>query len=106
MRMLLATWQRLKRVSAVKMLRHNLMFLSVVLLMVTAGETVHNLTFMLITSFGEFGASVNSSGAIPGVDTALNGIRERQDMIPGYNLVYDEVRDSKVSPSCCGSQCC
>ena len=72
-----------------------LMLLSFILPTFTAGETARNLSFMLITSFGEFG--FNSSGAVPGVDTALNRIRERQDMLPGYNLVYDKVRDSKVS---------
>lgn len=61
--------------------------------MLTAGEC-HNLTFLFITSFGEFG--FNSSGAVPGVDVALEGIKNRSDILPGYSLVYNEVRDSKV----------
>ena len=67
--------------------------LSLVLLILTPGEC-HNLTFMFVTSFGELG--FNSSGAVPGVDVALEGIRNRTDMLPGYNLVYNKVRDSKV----------
>ena len=70
--------------------------LSLVLLILTPGEC-HNLTFMFVTSFGELG--FNSSGAVPGVDVALEGIRNRTDMLPGYNLVYNKVRDSKVLKS-------
>ena len=58
----------------------------------------HNLTFMMITSFGQHG--VNSSGAIPAVDMALEDINSDPDILPGYNLMYDEVRDSMVSLQC------
>lgn len=53
-----------------------------------------NLTFMLITSFGEFG--FNSSGAIPAADLALDDINARADLLPGYRLVYDKPRNSQV----------
>ena len=56
-----------------------------------------NLTFMLITSFGQFGH--NSSGALPAADMALEHINNNTDILPGYNLMYDEVRDSKVKLS-------
>ena len=52
----------------------------------------HNLTIMLITSFGEFG--FDSSGAIPAADVALDDINS---MLPGYRLVYDKPRNSQVS---------
>ena len=54
----------------------------------------HNLTIMLITSFGEFG--FNSSGAIPAADVALDGINGNNSMLPGYRLVYDKPRNSQV----------
>ena len=54
-----------------------------------------NLTFMLVTSWGGFG--YNSSGTLPAAYIALRNINSRPDLLPGYNLVYDQVRDSKVS---------
>ena len=54
-----------------------------------------NLTIMFITSFGQFG--FNSSGAVPAADMALEDINSDPDILPGYNLVYDQVRDSQVS---------
>ena len=54
-----------------------------------------NLTFMFMTSFGRFG--LNSSGAIPAADIALEAINDDPNILPGYNLVYDRVRDSEVS---------
>ena len=54
----------------------------------------HNLTIMLITSFGEFG--FDSSGAIPAADVALDGINGNNSMLPGYRLVYDKPRNSQV----------
>ena len=54
----------------------------------------HNLTIMLITSFGEFG--FNSSGAIPAADVALEDINRNSSMLPGYRLVYDKPRNSQV----------
>jgi hypothetical protein len=53
-----------------------------------------NLTFMFISSYGRFG--FNSSGAIPAADMALEDINSNANMLPGYNLVYDRVRDSQV----------
>ena len=54
----------------------------------------HNLTIMLITSFGEFG--FDSSGAIPAADVALDDINGNNSMLPGYRLVYDKPRNSQV----------
>lgn len=54
-----------------------------------------NLTFMLITSFGEFG--FDSSGAIPAADLALEDIYRNSSMLPGYRLVYDKPRNSQVA---------
>ena len=62
-----------------------------------AASPRHNLTFMLITSFGQFG--YNSSGALPGADMALEDINNNSNILPGYTLVYDKVRDSQVSLS-------
>ena len=59
------------------------------------GQSKRNLTFIFITSFGEFG--LNSSGAIPAADIALETINDNPNILPGYNLVYDQVSDSGVS---------
>ena len=53
-----------------------------------------NLTFMLIISYGEFG--FNSSGGLPAAEMALEDINSNPDMLPGYNLVYDRIRNSSV----------
>ena len=58
-------------------------------------NTNKNLTFMLVTSWGGFG--YNSSGTLPAAEIALRNINSRPDLLPGYNLVYDKIRDSKVS---------
>ena len=58
------------------------------------GQT-QNLSFMLMTSFGEFG--LNSSGIVPAVNIALEDINGSPTLLPGYNLTYDEIRDSQVS---------
>ena len=39
------------------------------LVFVLVGESAHNLTFMFITSFGQFG--FNASGVVPAADIAL-----------------------------------
>ena len=62
--------------------------------LVCIGESVHNLTFMFITSFGQFG--FNASGVVPAADIALEDINSHPDVLQGYNLMYDEVRDSQV----------
>ena len=54
-----------------------------------------NLTFILITSFGQNG--FNSSGLIPAADMALEDINSNSQVLPGYNLMYDTLRDSEVS---------
>ena len=54
-----------------------------------------NLSFMLMTSFGEFG--LNSSGIVPAVRIALEDINASPDILPGYNLTFDELRNSQVS---------
>ena len=60
----------------------------------TSGESVHNLTFMFVTSFGQFG--FNSSGALPAAEIALEDINRHPDVLRGYHLMYDKVRDSQV----------
>ena len=60
-----------------------------------ASAQPHNLTFMMIASFGQHG--FNSSGALPAVDMALEDINSDPDILSGYNLMYDKVRDSMVS---------
>ena len=57
-------------------------------------ETSLNLTFMLITSYGLYG--FNSSGTLPAADIALEIINNRSDLLPGYRLTYDTVRNSEV----------
>eukprot|EP00731_Ephydatia_muelleri_P020698 Em0013g425a len=52
-----------------------------------------NLTFMFITSFGQFG--LNSSGVVPAADMAIRDINSRSGLLPGYRLMYDSVRDSQ-----------
>ena len=52
------------------------------------------LNFSLIVSFGLNG--YNSSGAIPGIDLAVERIAERE-VLPDYRLQYSEVQDSEVS---------
>ena len=66
-------------------------------LLVSAADN-KNLTFMLVTSWGGFG--YNSSGTLPAAEIALKDINNRPDLLPGYNLVYDRVRDSEVSIFC------
>ncbi len=58
-------------------------------------ECNQNLTFMFMTSFGRFG--LNSSGVIPAADIALEAINADPNILPGYDLVYDRIRDSEVS---------
>ena len=59
-----------------------------------------NLTFMMIASYGQHG--FNSSGALPAVDMALEDINSNPDILSGYNLMYDKIRDSMVSVSFTG----
>ena len=65
------------------------------LIFILKGESVRNLTFMFVTSFGQFG--FNASGVVPAADIALEDINNHPDVLKGYNLVYDQVRDSQVT---------
>ena len=60
-----------------------------------ASQAHTNLTLMMIASFGQHG--FNSSGALPAVDMALEDINRNPNILSGYNLMYDKVRDSMVS---------
>lgn len=75
-----------------------LLFLSSVTLPVFSSLPVyplnHSLTFMMMTSFGQYG--FDSSGLIPAADMALEDINSNSDVLPGYNLGYDVLRDSQV----------
>ena len=59
------------------------------------GEATDNLTFMFITSFGQFG--FNASGVVPAADIALEDINNDPNILSGYHLMYDQVRDSQVN---------
>ena len=37
-----------------------------------------------------------SSGTIPAVDLAFELINDEDDLLPGYNLTYDKIYDTKV----------
>ena len=50
--------------------------------------------FSLIVSNGEYG--YKSSGGIPAINIALEQIRDR-NVLPGYNLMYEKERNSKVT---------
>ena len=50
--------------------------------------------FSLIISGGENG--YRSSGGIPSIDMALDAVA-RTGILPGYNLTYKHIRNSKVS---------
>ena len=50
--------------------------------------------FSLIISGGENGFS--SSGGIPSIDMALEAVA-RMKILPGYNLTYNYIQNSKVS---------
>ena len=75
-------------------LRLRILFLWFILLQISEGESDRNLTFMFVTSFGQFG--LNSSGVVPAADLALEDINTNPDILPGYKLVYDRIRDSQV----------
>ena len=50
--------------------------------------------FSLIISGGENG-SFRSSGGVPSIDIALEAVQSRE-LLPGYSLTYNRVRNSKV----------
>ena len=73
----------------------NLLTLLLTIVSYRGGQTANrNLTFMFVTSFGQNG--FNASGVIPGADLALEHINGNSTILPGYNLTYDQVRDSQV----------
>ena len=57
-----------------------------------------DLNIMLIVSFGQSG--FNSSGVVPAADIALEDINRTPDLLPGYTLKYDKIRDSQVRGKC------
>ena len=57
-------------------------------------QAQQNLTFILMTSFGQSG--YNSSGLMPAADMALEEINRNPQVLPGYNLTYGTLRDSEV----------
>ena len=52
------------------------------------------LNFVFVTSFGKSG--LNTSGVVPAVDMAISDVNSHPDLLPGYTLAYDRVRDSQV----------
>lgn len=71
------------------------LLLAIVLFCALEGRaTPTNLTFIFIISYGRLG--FNSSGALPAAEMALEDINSDPSMLPGYNLVYSQVRDSQV----------
>ena len=60
-------------------------------------ESVHDINILFVVSFGQSG--FNSSGVIPAAEIALKDINNDPNMLPGYKLTYDRVRDSQVSQS-------
>ena len=57
-------------------------------------DTRVDLYFALIMSFG-FGGTSNTSGAVPGIQVALDLINNRPNLLPGYKLHYT-LMDSQV----------
>ena len=60
----------------------------------TSTEVVHEINFLFIVSFGQSG--FNSSAVIPAAEMALEDINNAPNMLPGYKLTFDRVRDSQV----------
>ena len=79
----------------------NQQLLILLLSLFCVGESVHNLTFMFVTSFGQSG--FNASGVVPAADIALEDINSHPDVLQGYHLMYDKVRDSQVGFDCYAS---
>ena len=72
------------------------LLLSLISLLLVDNVSAHNLTFLFVTSFGQFG--FNASGVVPAADIALEDINSHPSVLMGYTLEYDRVRDSQV---CC-----
>ena len=75
-------------------LRHLVIITLAQLLAVIGYVQSTNLTFMFVTSFGQFG--LNSSGVVPAAEMAIRDINSRSGLLPGYTLAYDSVGDSQV----------
>ena len=73
----------------------NLLCLYVAIIPFKVEAMTHDLSIMLVVSYGQSG--INTSGAITAADIALEDINNDPDVLPGYILTYDEVRDSEVS---------
>ena len=58
-------------------------------------EAVQEINILFVVSFGESG--FNSSGVIPAAEIALEDINNDFNVLPGYKLTYDRVRNSQVS---------
>ena len=71
-----------------------IIFMIVPFFALTESQSIHNLTFMFVTSFGQSG--FNASGVVPAADIALEDINSHPDVLQGYHLMYDKVRDSQV----------
>ena len=61
---------------------------------VSEADSTQPVYFSLIVSGGENGFS--SLGGIPSIDLALEAV-EKEELLPGYNLTYDSIGNSKVS---------
>ena len=78
------------------MVIHLLLVIAIISVRESLGQ--QNLTFMFVTSFGQFG--FNASGVVPAADIALEDINRDPNVLSGYHLMYDQVRDSKVILIC------
>ena len=61
--------------------------------LVSGQGALKHVYFSFIVSNGQYG--YRSSGAVPSVDIALEAIQSQQ-LLPGYNLTYETIRNSKV----------
>ena len=69
-------------------------YLAILLLYVVEIQSLKQVNFSLIVSYGEFG--FNSSGAIAAVDLALMYINTSTQLLPDYELRHSAVKNSKV----------
>ena len=97
--MILSTLATISTVAMILPVKHWTLLTTFTLLMAMGDTTMaqqeHNLTFMLVASFGQFG--FNSSGIVPAADLALENINNDPKILKGYRLVYGNVWDSQVS---------
>ena len=74
-----------------------LLFMTLPIFAITESKSVQNLTFLFVTSFGQSG--FDASGVVPAADIALEDINSHPDVLQGYHLMYDKVKDSQVGTS-------